>query len=86
MTPLNLLDEALKKYKTDAAICRALGVSDAYISVVRRGDKKLSPLQTAKLAGLLGHSELKWVLIALREQARAARDSEYWQSLIEKEK
>lgn len=76
-----LLDEAAKKFGSDYKVAKALGITPAAISNVRKRGKNLSDYHAAKLAEMLGLSPIKVIVGLKAAKAKTREEAAYWGKL-----
>lgn len=69
----SLIDKASEVCGGDAALARRMGISRALISLMRSGDRKITPETAAELADIAGDDAREAAIAAIIEGARGTR-------------
>ena len=68
-----LIDKASEICGGDAALARRMGISRALVSLMRSGDRKITPETAAELADIAGDDAREAVIAAVLESAKGTR-------------
>ena len=68
-----LIDKASEICGGDAALARRMGISRALVSLMRSGDRKITPETAAELADIAGDDAREAAISALLENAKGTR-------------
>ena len=69
----SLIDKASEVCGGDAALARRMGISRALISLMRSGDRKITPETAAELADIAGDDAREAAIAAIIEGAKGTR-------------
>lgn len=68
-----LIDKASKVCGSDAALARRMGIGRSMVSLMRSGDRKITPETAAELADIAGEDAREAAIAAVLENARGTR-------------
>lgn len=68
-----LIDKASEMCGGDAALARRMGISRALVSLMRSGDRKITPETAAELADIAGDDAREAAIAAIIEGAKGTR-------------
>lgn len=81
-TTIELLDAAISKAESQAALCRELHISGATLTVAR-GRGRLSPTLAGQIAERIGAPVEHWVAVAALEAAPRSRTTDHLRKVLQ---
>jgi len=75
---MELIERAVKHFGSGRAVADFLQVSDAKISLIRKGERHLRPIEAARLAEAIGERWIDHVLPILAGHEPLPEDRDYW--------
>lgn len=79
---MELIERAIAKYGTVAAVAKKLGVTPGFVSQLRTGHRSIPPLQAGRLGEMLELNPLETIVKTMEEQAVKKDERRAWQTWL----